>query len=330
MNGLALFAGVGGLELGIQLALPSSRTVCYVEGEAYASSVLVSQMAKGRLHEAPIWSDVVTFDGEPWLGKVDFISAGFPCQPWSKAGKLEKTDDERWLWDDILRIICEVRPQYIFLENVPGIINGGISHILEGLAKVGFNVEWDLLRASEVGANHQRQRAFIFAYCAERGCQLSHAMHNRFNGQWEHQENGSQGIIEGGPLERFEFASSGQDVPDSDPRLRTREEQKISSRGNFSSSSGSDVPDSNSERFQRREKKGDSFEIKKGCIKFPSRLPDYGRPEWWQIEPPVGRVVDGLAYRVDRLRACGNGVVPLQAAVAYSELIKRAEGGLNC
>ena len=306
MNGLALFAGVAGLELGIQLALPSSRTVCFVEAEAYAASVLVSQMEKGGLHEAPIWADVVTFDGKPWRGKVDFISAGFPCQPWSKAGKLEKTEDERWLWDDILRIICEVGPQYIFLENVPGIIDGGISHILEGLAKVGFNVEWDLLRASEVGANHQRQRAFIFAYCNSRGCSISNA----------------------------------------DLRLFTREVQQIRPRGNFSSSSGSDVPDSHGER--RNENELNTSTGKPDPIRGGSNVSDTGCkpgqiqtsrkfasiqvaecPTWWQIEPPVGRVVDGLAYRVDRLRACGNGVVPLQAAVAYSELIKRAEGGLK-
>ena len=161
MNGLALFAGVGGLELGISTAFPNAKAICYVEGEAYAASVLASQMEKGGLHEAPIWSDVTTFDGKPWRGKVDFISGGFPCQPWSKAGKLEKTNDERWLWDDIERIICETRPQFLFLENVPGLIDGGICQILRSLAEIGFNVEWGCLKASDVGANHRRDRVLL-------------------------------------------------------------------------------------------------------------------------------------------------------------------------
>ena len=115
MNGLALFAGVGGLDLGIQLCIPSSRTVCFVEREAYAAAVLRAKMEEGRLHKAAIWSDVTTFDGRPFVGKVDYISAGFPCQPWSVAGKQKGTEDERWLWDDIKRIICDLSPFVIHL-----------------------------------------------------------------------------------------------------------------------------------------------------------------------------------------------------------------------
>ena len=171
MNGVALFAGVAGLEMGIRMAFPSARTVCYVEGESFAASVLANQMAKGGLDEAPIWSNVRTFDGTEWRGKVDFISAGFPCQPWSRAGKQKGIEDERWLWPDIERIICEVGPSLVFLENVPGLVKpeGGLYHVLGSLAEMGFNAEWGCLRASEVGANHQRERIFVLAYRTETG-----------------------------------------------------------------------------------------------------------------------------------------------------------------
>ena len=121
-------------------------------------------MEEGRLHKAAIWSDVTTFDGRPFVEKVDYISAGFPCQPWSVAGKQKGTEDERWLWDDIKRIICEVRPRFLFLENVPGLINGGIDPILRDLAEIGFNAEWGMLKASSVGARHHRNRFFLFGY----------------------------------------------------------------------------------------------------------------------------------------------------------------------
>lgn len=316
MNGLALFAGVAGLDLGVRLAFPSSRTVCYVEGEAYAASVLVSQMQKGALHEAPIWSNVVTFDGKPWCGKVDFITAGFPCQPWSKAGKLEKTKDERWLWHDIERIICETRPQYLFLENVPGIIHGGICEILKSLAESGFNVEWGCIKASDVGANHRRDRAFIFAYCAKRGCNIPDASGPRLFDRWDKNENSGGSIFEGGGLEGVKSPKCCEIVPDSDHHRQyaVAVNEKIKGPSQFEN-----IPDADSIGFNKNKlssSRGKSYSI------------GFDRSEWWQTEPSVGRVVDGLAYRVDRLRACGNGVVPLQAATAYAELYKRAvEGG---
>lgn len=325
MNGLALFAGVAGLDLGVRLTIPSARTVCYVEGEAYAASVLVSQMEKGGLHEAPIWSNVVTFDGKPWRGKVDFITGGFPCQPWSKAGKLKKTEDERWLWFDIERIICEVRPQYLFLENVPGIIDGGISHILKSLAERGFNAEWGCLRASEVGANHQRDRAFIFAYCAERGCTLSHDFSDGLLTRWFNDKKSGEGIIGERRMERDQSSIMRENVSDSDFGLSSRKKEEILPRGNFSFNGGSDVSNSYCKRINEGRQNLSTRVIESNG--FEGGI----SPDWWQIEPSVGRVVNGLAHRVDRLRACGNGVVPLQAGVAYSILIQRAidRGCLN-
>ena len=98
MNVLALCAGAGGLELGLKLAEPTATLVCAVEGEAYVASLLVAHMEAGRLDPAPVWSDVRTFDGTSWRGTVDCITAGYPCQPFSIAGKKRAADDPRHLW----------------------------------------------------------------------------------------------------------------------------------------------------------------------------------------------------------------------------------------
>ncbi len=295
MNGLALFAGVGGLDLGINLILPESRAVCYVEGEAYAASVLAKQMEKGRLHPAPIWSNVVTFDGTPWRGKVDFISAGFPCQPWSVAGKQKGIEDERWLWDHIERIICEVQPRFLFLENVPGLINGGLSPVLKSLAKIGFNAEWGTLRASDVGAKHHRNRLFIFGYIPDSKCVLD---------GYRRLDQINTGIV-------------------SQWQGDTRRSYGNKSRLQPSKEEGCDEGDfPNSQRGGWNENQLNTSKRQSDVIGFGKNR------EWWSIEPGLGRMVDGVAHRVDRLRACGNGVVPLQAGVAYSILINRAiEGG---
>ena len=130
MNVLGLCAGVGGLELGVKLAVPTARAVCYIERETYNAAVLVARMADGSLDEAPIWGDLATFDGRPWRGVVDCVTAGFPCQPFSGAGKRLGTDDPRWLWPHIERIIRDVGPRRVFLENVPGLIHAGLGNVL--------------------------------------------------------------------------------------------------------------------------------------------------------------------------------------------------------
>lgn len=138
---MALCSGIGGLELGLHLAIPEYRCIAYVEREAYAVAILVKRMEEGWLDKASVWDDVGTFDGRPWRGKVDIISSGFPCQPFSSAGRRRGTEDERWLWPDIARIVRDVRPRYVFLENSPRIVDGGQTEILRDLAICGFDAE---------------------------------------------------------------------------------------------------------------------------------------------------------------------------------------------
>lgn len=117
MNGLALFAGIGGLELGMRLALGESfRTVCYVENDPAKVGYLVTRFGDG-LDAAPIWDDVVTFDGRQWRGVVDIVTAGFPCRPYSSAARGRNVEPP--IWHELVRIIGEVRPRFVFLENVP-------------------------------------------------------------------------------------------------------------------------------------------------------------------------------------------------------------------
>lgn len=123
MRVLSICAGVGGIDLGLRLAVPTSRTVCYVEREAYAAAVLAARMEDGALDRAPVVLDLQGFDGRPWNGEVDCIVGGFPCQPLSVAGRGKGYSDERWLWGDFARVIEEVQPRTVLLENVPGVLS---------------------------------------------------------------------------------------------------------------------------------------------------------------------------------------------------------------
>lgn len=166
VRALCLCDGYGGFELGLKLALGDDgvRTVARVERDSYAASVLVARMEEQRLDPAPVWDDLETFDGAAWRGCVDLVTAGFPCQPFSAAGQRKGVDDDRWLWPAIGRIIRDVGPRCVFLENVPGLVQHGLPHVLADLADLGFDAEWGLYAASDVGAPHRRQRFWLLAH----------------------------------------------------------------------------------------------------------------------------------------------------------------------
>jgi DNA (cytosine-5)-methyltransferase 1 len=159
LNGLGLFAGIGGLEVGLERAGLVSP-VCFVEKNDYAQKVLAK-----RFPEVPIWDDIITFDGKAWKGYIDFISGGFPCQDVSCAGKREGLDGARsGLWSEYRRIISEIRPLFAHIENVTGLYTAGIERIDADLAEIEYSIEWMPLSAKEIGADHLRSRIFGIAY----------------------------------------------------------------------------------------------------------------------------------------------------------------------
>ena len=137
---LSLCSGGGGLDLGLELALGSLRTVCWVEWEAFAINYLVEAMEAECLAQAPVYTDLRTFDGRPWRGVVDCLTAGYPCQPFSVAGKRRGQDDPRHLWPHVARVVGEVEPAIVFLENVPGHLSLGFEQVARDLQAMGYGV----------------------------------------------------------------------------------------------------------------------------------------------------------------------------------------------
>ena len=236
MNELALFAGAGGGILGGELL--GWRCVCAVEKEPFSREVLLRRQRDGLLPLFPIWDDIRTFDGRPWRGVVDIVSAGFPCQPFSAAGRRQGKEDDRNLWPETIRVIREVGARFAFLENVPNLLAYDyFGEILGDLAEAGLDARWEVVSASECGAPHERKRAWI----------LAHSMRHLLEDPCKPQEG-----------------------------VETEEREVLPSRSS-----------------------------------------------WWNAEPDVGRVADGVAFRVDRLRALGNGQVPAVAVEAWRRLTSR-------
>jgi len=235
MNELALFAGAGGGILGGKLL--GWNTVCAVEWEQYPASVLVQRQNDKLLPPFPVWDDVRTFDGKPWRGIVDVVSGGFPCQDISPArtntgGRGDGLNGSKsGLWVEFARIIGEVRPRWVLVENSNHLRTKGLGRVLKDLAVLGYDAAWGVLSAKDCGANHERKRMWIVANA-----------------------NGPQ--CKGG---------------------------RVSGRGNKEHT-----------------------------------YPWMG--SWWKDTSHLDGMDDGVAYRMDRLKAIGNGQVPIVAATAFKQL----------
>ena len=268
---LHLFAGAGGGILGGLLL--GHTPVCAVEIDAYCRKVLAARQADGWLPEFPLYEDVRQFDGKPWRGRVDVVAGGFPCQPWSTAGKRKGTDDPRHLWPEMARIVEEVRPRYVFAENVQ---LDAMREPWRDLRGMGYRVPPALcVAASDVGAPHLRKRWWLLADAES--------------------QPERPGLQPGQPGEVWgrRLGDGGCAVSDADSGRREERAQR-----DLEPSAGQPEP-----------QRDDALR--------------HGPWHWWQTEPPVGRVVDGLAHRVDRLRALGNGQVPMAAATAWHYLIEQ-------
>jgi DNA (cytosine-5)-methyltransferase 1 len=161
---IGLCAGYGGIELGLKRVIPNLRSVALCEIEAYACANLVAKMEAGLMDCAPIWTDLKTFPWAEFSGKVDILTGGYPCQPFSAAGKRLGTEDPRHLWPFIASGIRLLRPKLCFFENVEGHISLGLREVIGELEPMGYKVSWGIFSAREVGAPHQRKRVFIMAY----------------------------------------------------------------------------------------------------------------------------------------------------------------------
>jgi DNA (cytosine-5)-methyltransferase 1 len=324
MNELALFAGAGGGILASKLL--GWRTVCAVEWEAYPASVLCARQNDGLLPPFPIWDDVQTFDGKPWRGIVDVVSGGFPCQDISAAGRGAGIDGERsGMWGEMARIIREVRPRYVFVENSPMLTSRGLGRVLGDLASMGFDARWGVLGAADVGAKHQRDRIWIVAEHlgnannnGQAAAKISTSIAQRSNHGEARSEQASE--FERSSEQYAELADTRCQPERSDQRLQPQ--SKVSIRKN-SSILCSEVSNPTSIRPQGQGQHEQPIYSAQGGDWETDYVESIGSSEQWSVEPNVGRVADGVAARVDRLKAIGNGQVPLCAATAWRILTER-------
>ena len=160
---ISFCSGYAGIERGLDLAGIRHRVIAYVEIEAFAIANLVSKMESGKLDPAPIYTDLKTFPSELFRDAVDIITGGYPCQPFSAAGKRLGEKDPRHLWPYIREHIYTIQPARVFLENVEGHISMGLSSVISDLEEDSYGATWGIFSAREVGAPHQRKRVYIMA-----------------------------------------------------------------------------------------------------------------------------------------------------------------------
>jgi DNA (cytosine-5)-methyltransferase 1 len=260
----SLFSGIGGLDLGLERAGWECRW--QVETDPFCTAVL-----ERHWPDVPRYGDVreVGDDLEP----VDLICGGFPCQPVSVAGQRRGQADDRWLWPEFARIVRLVRPRFVLMENVPGLLARGMGDVLGDLAALGFDAEWDCLPAAAFGAPHLRYRVFLVAHANEGELRVQPAGLARSSGASVPTDDGSTWAL--------------ADAEGISGQVRPAEGER---RGR--SSGGSDGL-----------AHPDGKPVVWAAVARPERSP-------WATEPDVGRVAHGVPDRVDRLRALGNAVVP--------------------
>jgi DNA (cytosine-5)-methyltransferase 1 len=288
---LSLCSGYGGLELGLSLALENPLRVVAVEIEAYGLANLVAKAEEGKLAIEALWPDLKTFPAERFRGCFDFVLAGYPCQPFSHAGKRKGTEDPRHLWPHIERIIEAVRPVWGFFENVPGHLTLGFPEVYCSLRDMGYSVEAGLFTAAEVGAPHKRQRLFI----------LAHASGG--SGSGREQEKRKRNRLNISPVHRTRQwpARPGE------PQYEWEEPRVVEYASEHNGRTAKRRIHAAPKRESGTERPTDAVQGKT-------------QPSMGSAANGAGSGLDPIANRVDRLRLCGNGVVPAQARKAFEVL----------
>ena len=307
---LSLFSGIGGLDLAAEMA--GFRTVGQCEWADYPTKVLEKHWP-----DVPRWRDIRTLTGESFYEKtgmrtVDVISGGFPCQPFSVAGKRRGKEDDRYLWPEMLRVISELRPAWVVGENVAGIVNMALDQVYTDLENEGYTVQAFIIPACAVDAPHRRDRVCIVGW-KRSACNL-------FYSNSESAEYKNIGKSEKGKQEQPRACGLYTDVSDSESIRLQREwsggdqiggtrPEKAQPERRCDVLSDTD----HGSRFVRRD--GEFPAVEETATSWADhrgRAPEYVTGEWWPAEPNVGRVANGVPSRVDRLKCLGNAVVPQQ------------------
>jgi DNA (cytosine-5)-methyltransferase 1 len=313
---LEFCAGYGGIGLGLKNIFGERlRCLAYCELEGFAQANLLSKMEKGLMDVAPLWGDLKTFPYEPFHGLVDILIAGYPCQPFSAAGKRAGKGDPRHLWPWIADGIRILRPRVCFFENVEGHISLGLSSVISDLEELGYKVSWGIFSAREVGAPHQRKRVFI----------LAHHRSKRLEGVWECCSTEGREAQTG-------YAGSGCNVWPSrpgEPQHGWEPPRVVGNPTQLQRNGGNNYGGSD----QQSEKWNGSVKL----LGQPRDADDdfRSRNAGSQTQPPLGGDTDGTSdwmdytelyttcdNRTDELRLLGNGVVPATAERAFRTLIK--------
>ena len=357
---LSLCAGYGGIDLGLRRVLPDVRTVAYVEIEAFAVANLVAKMEAGELDAAPVWTNLKTLPLEVFRGNVSIVSGGFPCQPFSAAGKREGDDDPRHLFPYVKNAVRIIQPEWVFLENVEGIISAKLKsdgwsdpvgtpvllHVLRELERVGYQCAWGVFSAAEVGAPHQRKRVFILARRLgdPSGAGLQGQLSPGEPCQEGRKEPDGRAAPTSGVRSNGELRASGLEQSPSNrwpsrpgqAQQEWEEPRVIRAVGNadcLGSRETSRSQDCGNGELANRKcerlegQRNDKTEQHWENEGVQSRPENGGDKHTGQAEPVMGGATNGptsgldpTANRVDRLRLLGNGVVPQTAEVAFRTL----------
>ena len=298
MRELSLFTGGGG---GVYASKLLGHTIIgYVEFNEYCQKIIKQRIEDGIFDNAPIFGDIREFDGTPYCGTVDLVSGGFPCQPFSVAGRKKGKDDSRNMWPETIRVINEIKPKEAFLENVPGLLSSGyFGTILNDLFKAGYDARWITLSASDCGAPHKRERLWILAY--------SNTQYDGFT-TTEKRESSEERNDSNEKGQKSTSESKGLGIlADTDSSWQLQSERLEQNQRGWISNDGQEISNTD----------GANVERLRQSSRYEATIPKLEQSSWWAVEPDVGRVAHGVASRKHRLTALGNGQVPIVAARAY-------------
>jgi site-specific DNA-cytosine methylase len=307
INHVSLCSGYGGIDLGLKRAIGRSlRTVAFVEIEAFAAANLAAKAEAGLLDNAPIWSDLKRFPWGKFHGLVDILSGGYPCQPFSAAGKRLGAEDPRHLWPFISAGIAAMRPSVCFFENVEGHISLGLSDVIEDLGRLGYRATWCVASASECGAPHQRKRIWILAH---RECEGLERFYNR-NTPAESPEHVGADAWASGECDAWPSRPGEQQHAWEPPRVVGKSDE-LRPQGRH------DAGSLQAMGISRAEPAGANGKHYRGPAESSlGRNP--ARTTHWLDDAELYTTCDN---RTDELRLLGNGVVPAVAERAFRLLV---------